>query len=342
VAAVAAVIGMSLLPLGAAASHALTSTEPASTPPTYGYESYAGTSKYLAYGRFAVEATGRLASTGDLLVRTLHGNPREIATISRSLGSVSMAGSMLVHEELSAPDSTTTVTWTNLTTGAHGTFSTDASVTAAPNGWLTTDYSAEAPHAGTVYLHRATGGTTTLGTPHPDGTGFALTVGPSTVVADSPYDDVGNGTAEYVALNHPGTFHPLVPTSDGAVSAECDSVTSRFIACNTAGSTDTNAIYSVTGKLIIRTSRHCPQSVPAIDGASMAWVVQAGASCPSHELVIVSSQGKARIVAGPFGIGTPTSAFGKIVVGKHLVGGNRWFKEFVVVRSTGHQRTILG
>jgi hypothetical protein len=344
--AAALLIGSSSLALGAGVSHALASSAPVSTATvptstTYGYESYAGSAKYLAYGRFAVETNGRLAPTGELFVRTIHGKPRKIAAISRAHGAVSVAGSMLVHEESDLTGSATTVTWTNLATGAHGTFESQNGVYAAPTGWITITYSAATPQVGTVYLHAAAGGTTKLGTPRPHGGGFGLSVGPSTVVADSPYEDLGNGRAEYVSLNHPGKFHPLIPVSEQTVSARCDSITSKFIACYTTGSKQTAAIYTVTGKLIASTTRHCPV-VPAVDGSSMAWVVQAGSSCPSHQLVIVSPHAQAKVVPGTFGVGTPTAAFGRIVVGKHLVDGNRWFKQLVVITSGGNQRTILG
>jgi hypothetical protein len=274
-------------------------------------------------------------------VKTLHGKPRKIATVSRSLDDVGLAGPMLVRNTSSLTGSPITVTWLNLASGAHGTFQSNDPVIAAPTGWITTQAAAAAPHAETVYLHTPSGRTTTLGTPHPDGTSFGLTVSKTTAVADSPYDDLGDGTAQYVALNHSGKFHPLVPASDGDVTARCDSVTSRFIACNTSGAKGKNALYSATGKLIVSSTRHCLTG-PAVDGASMAWVTQGGSSCPSHQLVIVSPQGKAQIVPGTFGIGTPTATFGKIVVGKHLAGGNRWFKELVVVTSSGSERTLLG
>ncbi len=347
VAAVALAIGSSSLALDWTASQASAngSTVSRAASATYALAAYAGSAKYLVYGRFTVGLgrQGRLAPTGELFVRTLHGKPRNLGTVSRTLDQVSLAGPMLVRERLSETGAPSTVAWHNLATGVRGSFETRNAVIAAPTGWIITKIAAAAPHAQVVYLYHAAGGRTRLGSPHPDGSGFSLSVSASTVVASSPYDDVGNGTAEYVALSHPGTFHPLVPASDKDVTARCDSVTGKFVACGTSGSADRNALFSVTGNLIVRTRRHCPQSgVPAVDGSSMAWVVQHGSPCPSHRLVIVSPQGKTTVVPGTFGIGTPTAAFGKIVVGKHLAGGNRYFTELVVVTSTGHQRVIVG
>jgi hypothetical protein len=246
---------------------------------------------------------------------------------------------MLLYGDAPSPtDGPTTLQWRNLATRAHGTATSTALqriVAAAPSGWVYDQYASTKPHADVLYLQTVAGKVTKLGAPDPDGDDFGVVVGGSTLVAfTGAVADESNGTARVISLTRPGKFHLLVgPNGYGRVF--CASATSTRVALlNANNTTDSERLYSTTGKLLASTSKNLPNGVPAVLGDSLAWV-NTSSGYPPHRLRILTAGGHIATASGRYDGITPVAAFGKIIA---TAQGKR---ELILISSAKHRRVFV-
>ena len=279
----------------------------------------AGSPRYLVYTARSVDASGAKSSVTELYYRTRRGKPHEIAAVTALSGGYSMAGSILVYNDVSDPndpDAPLVNYWRDLATGASGTLP-QGGYRAAPTGWISFD----GEHVVTLTLHKIDGTTTNLGSPYPGGAGYDV-IARGTRVVVSALNEGSVGSAKWMDMSNPGVFHTFVSKNHhGPGMARCSSMTTSRVACSvTANNVQSMRLYTTSGKLTVNVTRDYPIGTPQVLDNSIAWIAQAG---HRHNLRIATPDGTIRFTDRKFDPPFMATALGGVVVAtksrRHLV-----------------------
>lgn len=289
--AVAALVPIVPLAIAAAPATAATTTSVSATAAKPRVAPVAGSADYLAYvvGTSSHKAYVPAAEkTGTLYVRSRSGKTRKLGAMAWE-PFFSLVDSTLIEMSFSGPG-TEHVSWWNLASKAHGSFTVAAPtrvVAAAPHGWLLTS----GVGGGTLSYRHFDGTTTKLGHPTPTGVDYDVTAGAAGYVAFSNNDENGNGEIVYSSWKH-STKRVVLQKAGGSDGNACSNVGAKWALC---GLYDVKhqpvALIRLSDAKQVRTTDRCRSASGALVSAKAAWVNYGSKGCTKGRVEMFDTHG---------------------------------------------------